>query len=177
MKLTEIARYDLIKNLAIMTEAKIYVELGTRGFAQINRIAPYVDRAIGIDIELRDNWKEKMDKRVEFYQMSTDKYIEGIGLRIPWIDMLFIDANHSYEQSYKDFLNYQSHVKPNGIIVLHDSYPPGSKYCVPQYCGDVWKTAWKIRTEWKTEFEIVTIPGSFGVSVIRKADKQLMWEK
>jgi hypothetical protein len=177
MDITEIARYELIKNIAIMSEVKVYVELGTRRFNQINKIVPYVERAIGIDILLNDSWKENMDERVEFYQMATDKYIEGLGLKIPWIDMLFIDADHSYVQSYEDFINYHPHVKPNGLILLHDSYPPDQAYINPSYCGEVYKTAWRIRTEWSKEFEICTIPGSFGVSVIRKADKQLMWRE
>jgi len=176
LEFTEIARYELIKNIAIMTETNTYVELGTRGFEQINRIVPYVKRAIGVDKVLNDSWKEKMDSRIEFYLMSTDEYIEGMGMKIPWIDTLFIDADHSHEQSYKDFVNYHPHVVPNGIILLHDSYPPEQKYISPSYCGGVYQTAWKIRTEWKEEFEICTIPGSFGVSVIRKANKQLMWK-
>ena len=176
LEFTEIARYELIKNIAIMTETNTYVELGTRGFEQINRIVSYVERAIGVDLILRDRWKENMDDRVEFYQMATDKYIEGLGFKIPWIDMLFIDADHSYVQSYTDFINFHPHVKPNGIIILHDSYPPEQKYISSSYCGEVYKTAWRIRTEWKEEFEICTIPGSFGVSVIRKADKQLIWK-
>ena len=35
MEITEIARYDLIKNAVVMSGTKVYVELGTRDFTQI----------------------------------------------------------------------------------------------------------------------------------------------
>ena len=167
---TEIARYELIKNIVIMSETKLYVELGAKAFAQINRIAPYVHRAIGVD--KLDKWSHLKDPKVEFYHMSTDEFY---GEWKEEIDTLFIDANHSYEAVMADFENFFGLVKPNGLIILHDSYPPEEKYRADGWCGGVWKVAWKIRTEWNDHCEIVTIPGSFGVSIIRKADKQLMW--
>jgi hypothetical protein len=174
----EEARYELIKNAVIMSGTKVYVELGTRRFEQINRIAPYVDRAIGVDI--LDKWKHLKNSGIEFYHMSTDEFrfvwsdkdnVDNITL----IDALFIDANHSYKQSLQDFENFSPFVKLNGLIFLHDSYPPEEKYLDDKWCGGVWKTAKMIRWAYRKKFEIVTIPGNFGVSIIRKASKQLLW--
>lgn len=41
------------------------------------------------------------------------------------ISLLFIDADHKYENVSRDFWNWEYHVKVGGIIVLHDSNMPG----------------------------------------------------
>jgi len=172
---TEEARYELIKNAVIMSGTKVYVELGTRRFEQINRIAPHVERAIGVDI--LDKWNHLANKDIEIYNLSTNGFfmVWKTHFHTPLIDSLFIDACHTFEQSMKDFKNFSPFVKDNGLIFLHDSCPPEEKYLNDSWCGGVWKVAEWIRNECNDCFEIVTIPGSFGVSIIRKASKQLLW--
>ena len=46
------------------------------------------------------------------------KYLDG------WLDFLWIDADHSYEGTRKDFEAYGPLVKPGGIIALHDIKTP-----------------------------------------------------
>jgi len=36
------------------------------------------------------------------------------------IDLLFIDANHNFEATYKDFVDWSVFVKPRGYVVFHD---------------------------------------------------------
>ncbi len=178
-KAIEEARYELIKSAVIMSGTKVYVELGTRRFEQINRIAPYVDRAIGVDI--LDKWKHLKNPDVEFYHMSTNKFHECLiwweNHGTPVIDSLFIDADHSFSQSTEDFEHFFPFVKDNGLIFLHDTYPSEEKYLTESTCGGVWKLAKSIRFSgiYSNRFEIVTVPGSFGVSIIRKASKHLSW--
>jgi hypothetical protein len=67
-------------------------------------------------------------------------------------------------------------VNENGIILLHDTYPPTEEYTSSSYCYDTYKTAEYIRKNMK-EVEIVTIPLFFGLSIVRNLNRQLLWKK
>lgn len=66
--------------------------------------------------------------------------------RLP-IDILHIDGNHSYESARKDFDTWVPHVRPGGVILMHDleAFPDGPgvvfnetpwvKWSVKEYCG------------------------------------------
>ena len=43
------------------------------------------------------------------------------------IDMVFIDADHSYEAVKQDWDDWSPHVVPGGVIALHDSFPVEGK--------------------------------------------------
>ena len=47
-------------------------------------------------------------------------------------DLVFIDANHTYEYVKKDYENYRDKVKPGGIIAFHDVNFEGDRYGSPQ---------------------------------------------
>lgn len=49
------------------------------------------------------------DKAIEFYKKNGTKF-----------DFIFIDADHSYEQVYKDIVGCRELLSPNGIISGHD---------------------------------------------------------
>ena len=50
------------------------------------------------------------------------------------IDLLFIDADHSFEAVTRDFRDWGRHVRPGGVILLHDSQQSPAKP-VPTSCG------------------------------------------
>lgn len=91
------------------------------------------------------------------------------------LDMVFIDADHTHEQSLADFINIAPHVRPGGSIAMHDTYPRNKAYTAPDKCGGVYKTAWHIRQHMAGEFEIATLPFYNGVSIIRRTAIQLDW--
>ncbi|RLD66323.1 MAG: hypothetical protein DRI84_05050 [Bacteroidetes bacterium] len=170
---------QIMCNIARAINAQVYVELGLRRFNTINLLVDVVPRCIGIDV--LDKWYKQglCDKRVEFYNMTTDEFYKyyNENINVP-IDLLFIDAKHTYAQSYKDFLNYKNLVSDNGIILLHDSFPPTCKYSNSDgdMCGEVWKTAIKIKESHSKECELCTIPGGFGLSIIRmNHGRQVSW--
>ena len=93
------------------------------------------------------------------------------------IEMAFIDACHSFESTYKDFLNIRKHMVNDGIIFMHDMYPKDIESTDSKLSGDCYKTAEKIRKEHFNDFEIITIPVEPGLSILRKVDRQLDWIK
>jgi predicted O-methyltransferase YrrM len=54
-----------------------------------------------------------------FYNGSTDKYFSEL-FPDKKFDVIFIDADHSYEGVRKDFVNAQQHLNDGGLIVFHD---------------------------------------------------------
>lgn len=69
---------------------------------------------------------------------TTDKAIEKLRReRGPdfKIDYLHVDADHSYEQSLKDFDNYYQLLAPRGVVSFHDTCSSEERHCrtgVPQ---------------------------------------------
>ena len=53
------------------------------------------------------------------------------GWNLP-IDLLWIDADHSYENVHNDFFFWEPHVVDGGIIALHDTYYDGVRQVVEE---------------------------------------------
>ena len=51
---------------------------------------------------------------------STAKRTLDIAGKLGSYDLIFIDANHSYEYVKKDFENYIKLLNPGGVVALHD---------------------------------------------------------
>ena len=162
----------LLIELAKLFKPQIYVELGVKKGYTITRLAPYVGKAIGIDIDpVQINLPN-----VTTHVSTTQDFAKTLCNRDPFIDFLFIDADHSYKAVLDDFDAYLPHVKSNGLIFLHDTHPIKQELTKPGYCHDAWKAASEIN-DCETGVEIVTLPGPWaGLSIIRKFGKHhLAW--
>lgn len=153
-----------------------YLELGVRRGKVFNVVAPLVGkRAYAVDTEKDTyNWIKK-NKNLYWNNCTTDEFFANHDKKIKF-DMIFIDADHSHEASLKDFENSIEVLNDNGLVLLHDTYPFGEKYFSPNKCHDTYKTAEVIRDKYRDEYEIVTLPIYLGISIVRKANKQLMWK-
>lgn len=186
---------DLFIELIKLFKPKVYMELGTKNGYIFNSIAPLVERAIAIDCN-GFNQSFYKHKNAFLFDMTTDDLYnlyseEGIFVAPKnvqqdlifqyQVDFLFIDACHEKEQVLKDFDNFSKFVKEDiGLIFLHDTYPTKKELTAPGYCHNAYEAAWEIRNNatYKKDFEIVTLPGPFfGLSIIRKATKQVAWEE
>lgn len=56
------------------------------------------------------------------------------------VDVLFIDSDHSYESTKAELIAYRKHVRPGGVILLHDTgeHQPGVKQAIVELFGDGW---------------------------------------
>ncbi len=163
---------EFLEFFASKLKPDLYIELGLYKAETIRRVSKYSKRSIGIDIEQR--WPD-YNECFEFYKMTTEEFIPELSMQNLSIDMMFIDADHSHEQSLKDFDNFFPFVKEDGFIFLHDTYPLNESYLNKNLCGDSYKTAWHIRQRYKDKCEIVTFPFQPGLSVVRKCTKQMIW--
>lgn len=55
-------------------------------------------------------------------------------------DVLFIDSDHTYESTKAELLAYREHLRPGGVIFLHDTGPhqPGVRQAIEELYGEGW---------------------------------------
>lgn len=144
-----------------------YLELGVRCGKIFFSVAQFCKKAIGVDIS---SCNFELQENMNFIQNSTDVFFENLNEE-EMFDMVFIDADHSHEQSLKDFLNVKNHVIEDGFIFFHDTYPYDSYMFSPNLSGDCYKTALYIKQNLSSEFEILTLPFNPGVTIVKKISK------
>lgn len=150
-----------------------YLELGVKKGYCFNEVAPFASKAYAVDILDCYNLIKHNDNLVWHHGTSTDFLLNHD--KNKKFDLVFIDADHKHESSLSDFELAFPLVNDNGIILLHDTYPTREELLSTKYCGDSYKTAEVIRKKFSSECEIATLPFYYGVSVVRKAKKQLFW--
>lgn len=151
-----------------------YLELGIRDGRNFKQVAKYCKKMVGVDISpinftLEDN--------MTFHQKTTDDFFSSLEKNTQY-DCVFIDADHSYEQSLKDFLNVKDMVVEDGFIFFHDTYPYAEYMMDRNLCNDVYKTALYIKQNLIDDFEILTLPFNPGLTIVKKIsrNKQLIYK-
>lgn len=155
---------SLLKFFATWIRPERYLELGVRGGDSFLKIAPFCREAHGVDMA---KIRFRLKKNMVFHQRSTDEYFGLLTDEIKF-DMIFIDADHSFEQSRTDFLNASKHIMTDGFIFLHDTYPYHPEMLEPHLCHDAYKTPLWIKQNMIDEFEIVTLPFNPGLTILKK---------
>lgn len=151
----------------------IYCELGINKGKTFNLVAPVFDVAYAVDVidfhehvKHNNNLKWFHGHTSEFFKTLTDERF----------DLVYIDTDCT---TLDDFNGIFPYVKDNGFILIHDTYPPNQSMIDDWLEGgmvvDAPDTAWYIRTQ-REDCEIATIPFANGISIIRKADRQLLWK-
>lgn len=158
---------SLLTFFASYIKPENYLELGVRCGKNFLSVSPFCKKATGVDIMPAPfglTWN------MQFKQTSTDEFFENLDAN-EMFDMVFIDADHSHEQSLKDFLNVKDRVIEDGFIFFHDTYPFDPKMFDPNLCNDCYKTALWIKQNLSDEFELVTLPFNPGVTIVKKMAK------
>lgn len=167
---------NFIVHIASIVRPKVYVELGLYQCELFNRIIPYSERLIGVDISKNaGNFMKKLPK-THFFNLDTQEYSEILKKEPIEIDMLFIDADHSKEAVYNDFKSFYPYVSSHGLILLHDSHPSNEKLCAKNLCGDGYLAIEELSKQ-VIDYEMVTIPVSPGLTICRKRTNQLKWKE
>ena len=165
---------ELFWALAKLYKPEMYVELGVKRGYTIRRMAPYVKQAIGVDITPLELGIEN----VTMIKSTTLEYAATLQGRPEFIDMLFIDADHSRQAVAADFNAYLPYVRSGtGLILMHDTHPMSEELTAPGYCGDAWMAARRLKESVSLDWEICTLPGPWaGLSIVRKLTKNhLSW--
>lgn len=171
---------EVIEFFIRLLKPKNFLELGVQFGECTKKIIELIpNKYIGVDIQKNNNIDYFINKykNFEFYEMSTDDYFKKLKIEKTKLDldMVFIDACHSHEATYTDFLNVKDYVNQDGFIFFHDCYPYSTYWTDQGLCGDAYKTSELIRKNYYNEYEILTLPVNPGISIVRKCTKQLHW--
>lgn len=167
---------DFIVHLASLVRPKVYVELGLFQCALFNRIIPYAEQLIGVDIRPEAGNFMQQSPKTRFVNAATQEYARELEVSPLQINLLFIDADHSKEAVIQDFQNFFPFVAPHGLILLHDTHPQDEAMMQPGLSGTACQAV-EILAQNTGEFELMTIPVAPGLTICRKRQVQLKWRE
>lgn len=165
---------NFIVHLASILKPKCYVELGLYQCELFNKIAPFCEEMFGVDISKDASKFMKNSSKTHFHCTTTLEFAKYAKRENLEIDMLFIDADHSYESVKKDFDSFFPLLKDDGIILLHDGYPKDLAHTDSGFCGDGYRAIDEL-TKNQVGFEMMTIPMHPGLTIVRKRKSHLPW--
>jgi predicted O-methyltransferase YrrM len=167
---------EFIEFFVRLIKPKNFLELGVQ-FAECTKaIIDLIPEYYGVDINMSSNIEYiiKSYPSFKFFHGTTDDFFASRTANMN-LEMAFIDACHSHEASYQDFLHIKDHIVDDGIIFFHDTYPASEYWTQNDLCHDCYRTSKLIRLHHHREWEILTIPINPGISIARKCKKQLKW--
>lgn len=152
---------EFLVELIKLTNCKKYLELGIYDATTIKNISPFVDLAVGVDIEMNF----KFDTSFKFYHGTTDNFFLNNNENF---DVIFIDADHNIESVEKDFSNALNILSKYGIIILHDTDPISFKYTDSGYCGNSYLMNEILENNFQ-ELNYITLPFcEAGLTIVNK---------
>lgn len=108
----------LIEQNNFCTMAEVGVRDGRTTFFLLNNIPNLTIYAIDKDISLFYNAHVKSQYGNRLIPIQGDSSL--VSKNIPDVDLIFIDADHSYEGCSKDIKAYEHKVKDGGVLSGHD---------------------------------------------------------
>lgn len=169
----------ILEHFASWIKPNNYLELGVRGGHSFNRVIPFCKKAYGVDMKIDKHQIQNKASNVKYFEMTTDTFFTQIKNSPIQFDMVFIDADHSKEQVYKDFVNVSKHIIEDGFVFLHDTYPYCEQFADPNLCNDAWAGMLRIKQEFYENWEYITLPFNPGLTIMKKMPikQQLQWKK
>jgi len=105
-----------------------------------------------------------IDDIVTHHRLTSSDFFQRYGLlKLPPIDLAFIDGNHAYEHVRRDFMNVLKTARKDSYVLLHDS-----NIYLREMVRHAGVKRWlKQISKHKELFEIVDFPFSSGVALVR----------
>lgn len=124
----------LIQENKFTTMAEVGVRDGRTTFYLLDNIPDLV--IYGIDLSLKGFYNNDVMNRYGNRLVPLEGDSHSLASKIPSVDLVFIDADHSYNGCKGDILGYRSKVKPGGILSGHDIDYPGVNQAVNELIKD-----------------------------------------
>jgi hypothetical protein len=129
------------------------------------------------------------EKADEFFEKRANKVLPKAG-----VDVVLVDGDHNYEQTLRDINNCLSHLKEDGVIVVHDCSPSCEISATPakdihaatqllqdrpewtgEWSGDTWRAIVHLRSTRK-DLHIFVLNCDCGLGIITKGKPENMLE-
>ncbi len=160
-------RWDIVNLVTDHTNAETYVEIGVADGQTISKLR--VPFRVGVDPAPHQHAVRHASL---FVSNTSDAFFEMLDrqqIKLPAIDLAFIDSFHEAEYAYRDVKNCLRYLSRSGVIVLHDCNPTTERMqIVPpvqgEWTGDVWRAIARLRAE--AEHEVRVVRSDYGVGVV-----------
>lgn len=190
-----IDRISLIQYLIKKYKFSKYLEIGTQKgesfFPVVCKKKVAVDPEFKIDFKNKIKWylTNLSNFKNVYFQMTSDDFFQNHQSFLKnkgRLDIVLIDGLHTFSATLKDSLNCLDHLSRNGIIVLHDCYPPHKAASIyaenaeeaikigsamegwtGEWCGDSWKAIVYLREKYKECLEVFVLESDYGLGVIK----------
>jgi len=187
-------RVDLIQEIFSLTDFQNYLEIGCqkgKSFLPIkakNKTA--VDPVFNISILRKLKWLVKWPANfnARYFEEESDiffnkrkDYLETLKT----LDVVLVDGLHNFRGSLHDVLHTLDYLHPEGIIIMHDCFPPHPAAAIPadvfptkeqqrqiegwtgEWCGDVWKTIVYLQKKYPELLETGVINTDYGLGYVK----------
>jgi hypothetical protein len=161
-----------LQRLHDLLKPKFYLEIGIdQGYTL--RLAQPPTRAIGIDPNPRIVLPMRTETHI--FCEKSDGFFRGESLphllHHSRLDMAFIDGDHVFAQSLRDFMNVERFCGKRSVVLFHDTLPLDETTQRPDrqrsfYTGDVWKTVLCLK-HYRPDLDIFTVAAPWsGLTIV-----------
>lgn len=163
-----------LKGIHKKSKPGLYFEIGCRFGGSLN--VSTAKENIGVDPDFLI--KKQISRPTRLFKMTSDDFFERKAEKVfadRKIDLAFIDGMHLAEFAYRDFINVEKYMNPNGIIVVDDIMPVDITYAsrtrnTKKWTGDIYKVFTALK-KYRPDLQIdVADVAMKGAMVIRKVD-------
>lgn len=124
----------LISTNNFTTMAEVGVRDGRTTFYLLDKIPTLTIYAIDLNTSLFYNTEVKKKYQDRLVPIQGNSNL--VSNKIPLVDIVFIDADHSFESCLKDIELYKRKINSGGILSGHDIDYPGVNRAVKKYITD-----------------------------------------
>lgn len=186
-------RIELIQQIFDKTNFSSYLEIGCqygKSFLPMKcKHKMAVDPMFAIPFWRKLKWLIKHPNNIynKYFEETSDAFFinrkDYLEKSAP-IDIVLVDGLHTYEAALKDVLNSLKYLNKQGVIIMHDCFPPHKAAALPtkdfptdeeqkvegwtgDWCGDVWKSIVYLRRNFSDSLEVCVINTDYGLGVVR----------
>ena len=185
-------RLELLQGIIDSYDKKTYLEIGVSNGATFFRIK--CKKKIAVDPKFAFNTLKKIawnfinfsNLNNSYYQLDSNSFFKKNKETLiskGGVDLIFVDGMHTFRQSLEDILNSLDVLNSDGVIVVHDCYPPNEHAASPRkeyptkaiklkegwkgaWCGDVWKSIHYLTKTLDEKLNISVLESDYGLGII-----------
>ncbi len=192
-KKTMMDRIEFIQRIFRNTNFENYLEIGCEEgdsflpIAAKNKIAVDPNFQIPFSVKLKWMFKQPRNIRNQYFEEESNTFFKRRAYlkQLKPFDVVLIDGLHTFQAALNDVFNSCKYLNPNGVIVMHDCYPPYRAAALATaafptkaeqaatvgwdggWCGDVWKTIVYLRRNASSYLAVCVLDTDLGLGIIR----------
>jgi len=168
---------DFLAALAQFLKPWRYLELGVADGATFAKVIPHVlTFSIGVDLNPGPGaFAATSDGKSGIFRRDTVAFMEEQPPQS--FDLIFLDSSHEYKATIGEIREIERVIVQNGVLAMHDTYPPSKEQERQGYCGDVWRVAERL-IDWQG-WECMTLAAQYGITLARRlpeSGSHLAWK-